>query len=311
MVACEFIKQYYSQLADPPREILVPKPISEQDMISEMLHTKIYTPKKGDKYQLLLLASKDAQEMSKNLSERMMSRREREEELREVLSRILGQQKKVYRIESYDISNTNGVDTVGGMVVYDNLNPVKRDYRRFKIRNADPHDDYGSLREVLRRRFARALEGDKSFSHLPDLILMDGGLGQVTSACSVLEDMGLDIPVLGMAKDDSHRTRALVNAAGDELLLKNYPMLFKYCGTIQEEVHRYAIEYHRDLRRRNAIGSVLDDIPGIGPRKRNALLEHFGSVSEIREATAEKLMECPGITEKNARSIIDFFSSEG
>ena len=311
VVACEFIKQYYSQLADPPKEILVPKPISEQDIISEMLHTKIYTPQKGDKYQLLLLAKKDAVEMSKNLSERMMSRREREEELRGVLSRILGLEKKVYRVESYDISNTNGVDTVGGMVVYDNLEPVRRDYRRFKIRNADPHDDYGSLREVLRRRFTRALEGDKSFSHMPDLILMDGGLGQVTSACTVLEELGIEIPVLGMAKDDSHRTRALVNSAGDELELKNYPMLFKYCGTIQEEVHRYAIEYHRDLRRRNAIGSVLDDIPGIGPKKRNALLEHFRSVQEIKEASLEKLMGCPGITEANAQSIMNFFSSCG
>jgi excinuclease ABC subunit C len=133
----------------------------------------------------------------------------------------------------------------------------------------------------------------------------------VTSACTVLEELGIEIPVLGMAKDDSHRTRALVNSAGDELELKNYPMLFKYCGTIQEEVHRYAIEYHRDLRRRNAIGSVLDDIPGIGPKKRNALLEHFGSVQEIKEASLEKLMGCPGITEANAQSIMNFFSSCG
>ena len=307
IVLSEFIKQYYSQLADPPKEILVPKPLSEGPLIEEMLGTKIHTPERGDKHRLLELAKRDVVEMSKTLEVKVTSQKEREEELRSTLSRILGNDKAYYRVESYDISNTNGVDTVGAMVVFRNLKAVRKDYRRFKIRTIEGQDDYGSLREMLSRRFRRALENDGSFNILPDLILMDGGLGQVTSAESVLSALGLSIPVLGMAKDDSHRTRALVNSLGQEIELKEYPLLFKYCGTIQEEVHRFAIEYHRSLHNRNTIGSVLDDIPGIGPKKRNALLKHFETIKDIKEANQEKLMECPGISKKDAESIVRFF----
>ena len=309
-VISEFIKQYYSQLANPPSEILIPKPIKDEKIISEMLGTKIHTPERGDKYQLLKLAARDVVEISKSLDIKVETQKEREQELRTALSRILGYEKKGYRVESYDISNTNGVDTVGAMVVFRDLKPVRKDYRRFKIRTVEGPDDYGSLQEMLMRRFRRALENDKSFNELPDLILMDGGRGQVTSAEKVLRALRLEIPVLGMAKDDSHRTRALVNGEGQEILLKDYPLLFKYCGTIQEEVHRFAIDYHRSLHNRNTIGSVLDDIPGIGPKKRNALLSHFETIKDIKEAGREKLMECPGITAKNADSIIEFFGLE-
>ena len=309
-VISEFIKQYYSQLANPPSEILIPKPIKDEKIISEMLGTKIHTPERGDKYQLLKLASRDVVEISKSLDIKVETQKEREQELRTALSRILGYEKRGYRVESYDISNTNGVDTVGAMVVFRDLKPVRKDYRRFKIRTVEGPDDYGSLQEMLMRRFRRALENDRSFNELPDLILMDGGRGQVTSAEKVLRALRLEIPVLGMAKDDSHRTRALVNGEGQEILLKDYPLLFKYCGTIQEEVHRFAIDYHRSLHNRNTIGSVLDDIPGIGPKKRNALLNHFETIKDIKEAGREKLMECPGITAKNADSIIEFFGLE-
>ena len=309
-VISEFIKQYYSQLANPPSEILIPKPIRDEKIISEMLGTRIHTPERGDKYQLLKLASRDVVEISKSLDIKVETQKEREKELRTALSRILGYEKRGYRVESYDISNTNGVDTVGAMVVFRDLKPVRKDYRRFKIRTVEGPDDYGSLQEMLMRRFRRALENDRSFNELPDLILMDGGRGQVTSAEKVLRALRLEIPVLGMAKDDSHRTRALVNGEGQEILLKDYPLLFKYCGTIQEEVHRFAIDYHRSLHNRNAIGSVLDDIPGIGPKKRNALLNHFETIKDIKEAGREKLMECPGITAKNADSIIEFFGLE-
>ena len=307
IVVSEFIKQYYSQLADPPKEILVPRPLKEGALIEKMLGTKIHTPERGDKYQLLKLAQRDVVEISKSLDTKVETQKAREDELRNVLSRVLGYEKQAYRVESYDISNTNGVDTVGAMVVFRNLKPVRKDYRRFRIRTVEGPDDYGSLQEMLTRRFRRALQNDKSFNTLPDLILMDGGRGQVTSALKVLDALKLDIPVLGMAKDDSHRTRALVNSNGDEILLKDYPLLFKYCGTIQEEVHRFAIDYHRSLHNRNTIGSVLDEIPGIGPKKRNALLNHFETIRDIREATLEELMECPDINEKNARSIIEFF----
>lgn len=309
-ILSEFIKQYYSQLANPPGEILVPRPLRDGEIIQKMLGTKIHTPERGDKYQLMKLAEKDVIEISRSLEVKVETQKERETELRDALSRILGYEKTGYRVESYDISNTNGVDTVGAMVVFRDLKPVRKDYRRFKIRTVEGPDDYGSLQEMLMRRFRRALENDKSFNELPDLILMDGGRGQVTSAEKVLRALRLEIPVLGMAKDDSHRTRALVNGEGQEILLKDYPLLFKYCGTIQEEVHRFAIDYHRSLHNRNSIGSVLDDIPGIGPKKRNALLNHFETIRDIREASREKLMECPGITAKNADSIIEFFGLE-
>ena len=306
-VISEFIKQYYSQLANPPKEILIPHPIKEAAMIGEMLGTRIHTPERGEKHQLLELAARDVVEISRSLEIRVETQKEREQELRNALARILGYEKKGYRVESYDISNTNGVDTVGAMVVFSDLKPVRKDYRRFRIRTVEGPDDYGSLQEMLMRRFRRALENDSGFNTLPDLILMDGGRGQVTSAEKVLTALKLEIPVLGMAKDDSHRTRALVNGEGQEILLKDYPLLFKYCGTIQEEVHRFAIDYHRSLHNRNSIGSVLDEIPGIGPKKRTALLNHFETIKDIREADKDKLMECPGINEKNAEAIIGFF----
>ena len=216
--------------------------------------------------------------------------------------------KDYYRIESYDISNTNGVDTVGAMVVFGNLKPIKKAYRRFKIKTVEGPDDYGALQEMLYRRFKRAKEGDPGFAILPDLILMDGGIGQVTSAEKVLVAMGLSIPVLGMAKDDKHRTRALVNGRGHEFILTEDPVMFRYCGRLQEEVHRFAIEYHRNLHNKNSIGSVLDNIKGIGPIKRNALLAHFNSIEDIKKASQEELMAAEGITMQNAEAIKEYFS---
>ena len=245
--------------------------------------------------------------MEKTLDDRLKNAQEKENALVERLSAILSTDKTYYRVESYDISNTNGVDTVGAMVVFGNLKPVKKAYRRFKIKTVDGPDDYASLQEMLYRRFKRAQAGDPGFAQLPDLILMDGGLGQVTSAEKVLNAMGMDIPVLGMAKDDSHRTRALVNDRGDEFLLSQDPVLFRYCGRIQEEVHRFAIEYHRSLHNRNSIGSALDNIKGIGPAKRNALLAHFDSIDEIKNASQEELMEVKGITCANAAAIREYF----
>ncbi len=311
----EFIKQYYSMWAQLVPEIAVSRPLKEAELIEQYLEqqgdgrkVRIFVPQKGEKRALLELAKKDVVEMSKTLEIKIESAREKEEALRKALASLLGEEKESYRVESYDISNTNGVDTVGAMVVFQNLKPVRKDYRRFKIKTVEGPNDYGSLQEMLYRRFKRALAGDPGFKTLPDLILMDGGQGQVTSAEKVLTAMQLPIPVLGMAKDDSHRTRALVNGRGQEYLLKESPLLFKYCGRIQEEVHRFAIEYHRSLHNKNSIGSVLDNISGIGPAKRNALLAHFKSVDNIKAATLEKLTEVPGITEKNARAIREYFS---
>ena len=311
----EFIKQYYSQWAVVPSEILVPKPLKEAEMIQTFLESqeegrkvRIFTPQRGDKKALLDLALRDAGEMTKNLEDKLKSSQERNQALIDEIAGVLGFRKDTYRVESYDISNTNGVDTVGAMVVFQNLKPVRKDYRRFKIRTVTGPDDYGSLQEMLQRRFRRYLAGDPGFKTVPDVILMDGGQGQVTAAEKVLEELQISVPVLGMAKDDSHRTRALVNGRGDELPLAERPLLFKYCGTIQEEVHRFAIDYHRSLHNRNTINSVLDNIKGIGPVKRNALLTHFAGVEDIKKASVEKLMEVPGITEQNAKEILEFFS---
>ncbi len=311
----QFIKQYYSQWAAIPPELILAKPLKEANLIEEYLQNihegrkvRIYVPQRGPKKALLDLVKKDAEEMSKTIEDKVKSAQAKEKEIIDRFATILGVRKDYYRIESYDISNTNGVDTVGAMVVFGNLKPIKKAYRRFKIKTVEGPDDYGALREMLFRRFKRAKEGDPGFATLPDLILMDGGVGQVTSAEKVLVAMGLSIPVLGMAKDDNHRTRALVNGRGHELILTEDPVLFKYCGRLQEEVHRFAIEYHRSLHNRNSIGSVLDNIKGIGPVKRNALLAHFNSIEDIKKATVEKLMEVEGITEQNANAIKEYFS---
>lgn len=311
----QFIKQYYSQWSSIPPEIILAKPLKEAALIEEYLQSlkaerkvNIYVPQRGAKKALLELAKKDTEEMSKTLEERLKSAKEKEDSLVERLSAILAVEKNNYRVEAYDISNTNGVDTVGAMVVFGNLKPIKKAYRRFKIRTVKGPDDYASLQEMLYRRFKRAEAGDPGFVILPDLILMDGGLGQVSSAQKVLKAMNLSIPVLGMAKDDSHRTRALVNIRGEEFALAQDPILFKYCGTIQEEVHRFAIDYHRNLHNRNSIGSVLDNINGIGPTKRNALLAHFQSIEDIKNASEEDLMQVKGITSQNAKTIKEYFS---
>ena len=310
-----FIKQYYSQWAVVPGEILVQQPLKEAELIQAFLESqgegrkvRILVPQRGDKKALLNLAQRDTVEMTKNLEEKLKSGEERNQALVRELESLLGFHKDAYRIESYDISNTNGVDTVGAMVVFQNLKPVRKDYRRFKIKTIEGPNDYGSLQEMLFRRFKRAEAGDPGFKTLPDVILMDGGQGQVTAAEKVLIAMKISIPVLGMAKDDSHRTRALVNGRGDEILLSEHPLLFHYCGTIQEEVHRFAIDYHRSLHNKNSIRSVLDNIHGIGPVKRNALLSHFQTVEDIKNASLEKLMEVPGISEQNAKAILEYFS---
>jgi len=307
----QFIKQYYMQMAVAPHEILVSKPLKETELIEDYLsrdyHVKIYAPERGDKRALLDLAKRDVMEISKTIEVKLESKKEKEDQIKNLLSKFSGKEKDEYRVESYDISNTNGVDTVGAMVVFNNLMPVRKNYRRFKIRTVEGQDDYGALREMLYRRLKRAAEGDKSFLPLPDLILMDGGKGQVSSALTVINAMKLDIPVLGMAKDDNHRTRALVNANGEEFELKNYPLLFKYCGTIQEEVHRFAIEYHRNLHRKNSIGSILDEIPGIGEKKRNILLSTFNSIDDIKKASFDEIINIKGISSKNATDIVEFF----
>ena len=212
-----------------------------------------------------------------------------------------------YRIEAYDISNTNGADTVGAMVVFEGTAPKKKAYRKFKVRTVESADDTGSLREILYRRFKRAAGDDPGFAQMPDLILIDGGKNQVAAVEQTLAAMRLSIPVLGMRKDNHHRTEALIYN-GMEFPLQDWPLLFGYIGTIQEEVHRFAIEYHRGLRNRKALQSALDEIEGVGPTRRNALLAHFGGIEGIKRAQIQELRTVKGITEKVAHNIKAFFS---
>lgn len=314
----EFIKQYYSQWATVPPEILVERQVPEHALLEEFLRregrrVRIFVPQKGEKRALLKMAQSDCIEMVKTLAQKASLQQEKQEAVRQQVAMVIREagcvppEKPAYRVESYDVSNTNGVDSVGAMVVFEGLKPNRREYRRFKIKTVEGPDDYGSLQEMLYRRFKRAQAGDPAFVHMPDAIFMDGGQGQVTAALKVLRAMKLDIPVAGMAKDDSHRTRAMVFEDGREIPLTENPILFRYAGTIQEEVHRFAIDYHRSLRNKKAFHSVLDDISGVGPARRNALLAHFGTIEAIKGASAEALMEVPGITAGVAKNIREYF----
>lgn len=317
-----FLKQYYSQWANVPREILIEKEIPEKNLIeaflsSESRKVKISIPKKSVKKKLLDMSRRDRDQLINTINLKTEGAREKEDALAEIMSGVLKQISSEFtppangfRVEAYDISNTNGIDTVGAMVVFQGLKPVKKDYRRFKIRTANAHDDYGSLQEVLYRRFRRAQAGDRGFIKMPDIIFMDGGAGQVSAAKTVLDAMGINIPLVGLAKDDNHRTERMVFDDGREISLAETPILFKYCGRIQEEVHRFAIEYHRKLRGKHSIGSVLDEIQGIGPVKRNALLAHFESIDAVKSATAEELQKVQGISESNAKAIWEFFNEK-
>jgi len=320
-----FLKQHYGRQQSGPAEILVSQEMDELSLIEEYLSgiwprkVKIHTPEKGEKKALLEMTQRDAAEMSRTIEDREKDRRERERSLGSEIHGLLrrmgagddtqysGQE---YRVEAYDISNTNGVETVGAMAVFRGLRPEKKSYRRFRVRTAESSDDYGSMQEILYRRFKRALEDDPGFSELPHIVLIDGGRGHVAAAAEVLDAMGISVPAAGMVKDDRHRTRGLVyqkNGGYEEEDLRKDPLLFRYLGTIQEEVHRFAIEYHRGVRDKKAIGSVLDEIDGIGPARRNALLEHFGSIENIKKADADELKKINGITGKTAKNIREYF----
>lgn len=314
-----FIKQYYGELTSGPKEILTEEALSDANILSDYLSqlwgrkTSVFMPLKGEKKAILDLARKDVVEMAKTIDDRAEARAEREASLRKQIDAVYSCLKNGphgYRVEAYDISDINGVDSVGAMVVFDGSRRLKKDYRRFKVKTVEGPDDYGSMQEVLYRRFKRAQADDAAFNTYPDMLFIDGGKGHVAAANKVLRAMQIDIPAFGMAKDDSHRTKELVYEKDGEfstIQIKDSPLLFKYVGNIQEEVHRFAIDYHRTLRTKNMLTSVLDEIEGIGPVKRNSLLAYFGSVDRIKAAAAEELVKVDGITEKNAQNILKYF----
>ena len=310
-VVLAFIKQYYSDISMIPKEVFVEAELPDTSLTEEWLSemrgslVKILVPQRGDKKALLDMAKRDVVEMSKTLDERANNHRERANAISLALDEFITPKDRGmigWRIEAYDISNTNGIDSVGVMVVFEGSNPVRKDYRRFKIVTIEGPNDYGSLQEVLYRRFKRGLQGDLSFAKMPDLLLMDGGKAQVSVVEQVLKAMNVDIPVAGMVKDDKHRTRGLIYK-DKELDLKTSPVLYKYIATIQEEVHRFAIDYHRGLRNKSLQRSALDQIEGIGEKRRNALLAHFGSIDRIKEATLEELCQVQEITKPSAEKV--------
>ena len=308
-------------MTDGPAEILLEEEIPEKEMISEYLSdawgrsVSIHVPMRGEKKAVLDMALKDAKVMEDQIKAKESSRKERDEKLSSEIADVLKRAgypagDHQYRVEAYDISNTNGVDTVGGMVVFEGMKKDKKSYRRFKVRTVDGPDDYSSMKEVIYRRIKRLQDGDSSFSERPDILLIDGGRGHIGAVCEVLTAMREDIPVLGMVKDDSHRTRGLVFIKdGDfhEIPLKGKPLLFKYLGTIQEEVHRFSIDYNRGLRDKGKLHSVLDEIEGIGAVRRNALLSHFGSVEKIKAASSEELAAAPNMNKRAADAVYKKF----
>ena len=324
----DFVKQFYAGTPFIPRELMLQYEIEDAELIekwlSERKGSRVYlkVPKIGSKEKLVELAAQNA---------KLVLSQDREKLKREE-GRTIGAVKEISdllqlpltgtaRMEAYDISNINGFENVGSMVVYEKGKPKRSDYRKFKIKSVSGPDDYACMREVLMRRFRHGMEESKeleeqemdqeygSFTKFPDLILMDGGRGQVNIALSVLEELGIDIPVCGMVKDDNHRTRGLYYH-NIELPIDTHSEGFKLITRIQDEAHRFAIEYHRSLRSKTQVKSVLDDIPGVGPARRKALMRHFKSLEEIRQATVEELMEIPKMNERTAEEIVTFFASQ-
>ena len=304
------LSQYYLGRQALPREILVPCEPEDMDTFAALLtgraghRVTLRVPQRGERAELLRMARRNAREEV----ERITSDAERTGKTLEQLGTLAGLAEAPRRLESYDISHTAGQDMVASMVVFADGRPLKRDYRRFQVKTLDHADDLRAMEEVLERRFRRYLEGDEHFAPLPDLLLMDGGQLQAEAACHVLERLGLTVPVLGMVKDDRHRTRALVTPQGQELGIQQSPPLFALVGRVQEEVHRFAITYHHEKHTKSALTSRLDGIPGVGDIRKKALLKHFKSVKTIAQA---ELLQLEAVLPKAAaRAVYDHFHKE-
>lgn len=312
-----FIKQYYAGTPYIPGELMLQEEVDDRELLETWLTSKkgqkvsLKTPKKGTKEKLVELAAENARLVLSKDKERLKREEGRTIGAVKEVAALLGL-KNISRMEAYDISNTNGFESVGSMVVYERGRPKRNDYRKFKIRGIKGADDYGSMREVLTRRFTHGLrEREKNedfgkFTVFPDLIFMDGGKGQVNVALCVLQELNLHIPVCGMVKDDRHRTRGLYYN-NKEIPIDRSSEAFRLITRIQDEAHRFAIEYHRQLRTKGQVHSVLDDIEGVGPARRKALMRHYPSLDAIRKAGIEELAALPSMNEKAAESVYKFF----
>lgn len=316
-----FINQFYSGTPFIPKELMLQVDIDGAELVENWLgekrggRVKIHVPKKGSKEKLVELAGRNAFLILSQDKEKIRREEGRTIGAVKEIAGLLGLE-NIGRIEAFDISNISGFESVGSMIVYERGKPKRSDYRKFKIKTVQGPDDYASMDEVLSRRFThgmRELEQQKentkelgSFTKFPDLIMMDGGRGQVNIALAVLERLGLSIPVCGMVKDDNHRTRGLY-FHNEEIPIERSSEGFRLITRIQDEAHRFAIEYHRSLRSKGQVRSVLDDIPGIGAARRKALMRHFASIEAVRDATEEELMEVPSMNAASARQVYEFF----
>lgn len=318
-----FLKQFYAGTPYIPKEIFLQEEVEDGQVIEDWLSgrrgQRVYLriPKKGTKEKLVELAEKNAEIVLRQDKEKI-----KREEARTIgaLKEIAGllELEHITRIEAFDISNISGFSAVGSMIVYEKGKPKTRDYRKFRIKSVHGPDDYASMKEVLERRFLHGIKERKqrqkenlevelgSFTHFPDLIMMDGGKGQVNIALQVLEELKINIPVCGMVKDDKHRTRGLYYQ-NREIPMDTHSEGFKLITRIQDEAHRFAIEYHRSLRSKGQVHSILDEIPGVGPARRKALMARFVTLDEIKNATVEELAKVPGLNQKVAESIYKFF----
>ncbi|HPP30892.1 MAG TPA: excinuclease ABC subunit UvrC [Soehngenia sp.] len=321
-IISSFIKQFYLGANFIPKEIIVEEEISDQALIEEYLtdlkgnRVKITVPKRGDKLELVEMAKKNAIDMLDKYGDKFLRKHRENMKAIEELQYILGLEDVPNRIEAYDISNISGVGNVGSMVVFEKGEAKKTDYRRFKIKTINYQDDYKSMEEVLRRRFLRGIESSNdenksnSFSRFPDLIMVDGGKGHVNMAQSLLRELGINIVVCGLVKDDFHKTRGIIYK-NREIHLDKDSLAFKLIYRIQEEAHRFAISYHRSLRSKDMFKSELDGINLIGEKRKINLMKYFGSISKIKAASIEELKNVPGMTQKASESLYNHFNKEG
>lgn len=306
----EFIIRYYSGRSRFPREVYIQYELSSAETISRWLSEEsgrkvsVICPKRGEKFKLVEMAQQNAKE--KAIAE--INREEREIRVLEDLKKILNLSDLPRRIESYDISNTSGAEMVAGMIVFKNASTARSEYRRFKIKTLTDQDDPRAMREVLSRRFIRYRDGDEKFSNKPDLILLDGGKTQVNAVKALFDELSIDIPLFGMVKDEKHSTRALVDIEGREIGIYANPVVFRFISLIQEEVHRFAIDYHRKLREKSMTESSLTKIEGVGKKRAEELLVKFKSIDSIKNASVEQL--CTVLPQNVAECVFKYFNNK-
>lgn len=316
-IMTEFVKQFYSGTAYIPKELILEEELikEEEPAILELLEkmrgskVTITVPQKGEKHKMVRLAAQNASITFERIGERIKKEQRQTIGALEELKSALGVEKAPERIEAYDISNTQGFESVGSMVVFENGRAKNSDYRKFKIKTVLGANDFASMEEVITRRLLHSIKDQnesRGFARLPDIILVDGGKTQISAALNAMQNSGIYIPVCGMVKDDRHRTRGLLYN-DTEILLPVNSEGFKLITRIQDEVHRFAIEYHRKLRNEKQVHSVLDDIEGVGPKRRKALMQYFGDIEAIKNAEVDNLLEVPEMTIKSAESVYAFF----